>query len=213
MIGLSRSVVALLLAIVTVHFSGSALAEPMSDRAFFVRWADSGNNKELLGVHFADARTGWVVGRGGRIVATRDGGSSWAAQQRGPARFSGVCILPTRAPAGRSVMTGRSWRRGTAGPAGRRSRAGPARFSGVCILPTRAPAGRLVMKGRPWRRGTAGPAGRLRVGFLTPDQHRTVAKDLRRQVNDPKAQELATASRSAIPDSVLWPRRVPGING
>ena len=27
---------------------------------------------------------------------------------------------------------------------------------------------------------------------LTPDQHRTVAKDLRRQVNDPKAQELAT---------------------
>jgi len=83
MIGLSRSVVALLLAIVTVHFSGSALAEPMSDRAFFVRWTDSGNNKELLGVHFADARTGWVVGRGGRIVATRDGGSSWAAQQSG----------------------------------------------------------------------------------------------------------------------------------
>jgi hypothetical protein len=29
--------------------------------------------------------------------------------------------------------------------------------------------------------------------LLTPDQHRTVAKDLRRQVNDPKAQELATA--------------------
>jgi hypothetical protein len=28
--------------------------------------------------------------------------------------------------------------------------------------------------------------------FLTPDQHLTVAKDLRRQVNDPKAQELAT---------------------
>ena len=29
--------------------------------------------------------------------------------------------------------------------------------------------------------------------LLTPGQHRTVAKDLRRQVNDPKAQELATA--------------------
>jgi uncharacterized FAD-dependent dehydrogenase len=29
--------------------------------------------------------------------------------------------------------------------------------------------------------------------LLTPDQHLTVAKDLRRQVNDPKAQELATA--------------------
>jgi hypothetical protein len=27
---------------------------------------------------------------------------------------------------------------------------------------------------------------------LTPDQHRAVAKDLRRQVNDPKTQELAT---------------------
>src|ERR1700688_4814975 len=32
--------------------------------------------------------------------------------------------------------------------------------------------------------------------LLTPDQHRTVAKDLRRQVNDPKAQELATATKS-----------------
>ena len=32
-----------------------------------------------------------------------------------------------------------------------------------------------------------------RMFLLTPDQHRTVAKDLRRQVNDPKAQELATA--------------------
>jgi hypothetical protein len=29
--------------------------------------------------------------------------------------------------------------------------------------------------------------------LLTPEQHRTVAKDLRRQVNDRKAQELATA--------------------
>ena len=29
--------------------------------------------------------------------------------------------------------------------------------------------------------------------LLTPDQHLTVAKDLRRQVNDPKAQELAAA--------------------
>jgi hypothetical protein len=29
--------------------------------------------------------------------------------------------------------------------------------------------------------------------LLTPEQHRTVAKDLRRRVNDPKAEELATA--------------------
>jgi hypothetical protein len=28
---------------------------------------------------------------------------------------------------------------------------------------------------------------------MTPDQHRAVAKDLRRMVNDPKAQRLATA--------------------
>jgi hypothetical protein len=28
---------------------------------------------------------------------------------------------------------------------------------------------------------------------MTPDQHRVVAKDLRRMVNDPKAQRLATA--------------------
>jgi hypothetical protein len=28
---------------------------------------------------------------------------------------------------------------------------------------------------------------------MTPDQHRAVAKDLRRMVNDPKAQQLATA--------------------
>jgi len=54
-----------------------------------VRWADSGNNKTLFGVHFADARTGWAVGARGTIVATRDGGatwdrgSGWAPQQSG----------------------------------------------------------------------------------------------------------------------------------
>jgi hypothetical protein len=35
--------------------------------------------------------------------------------------------------------------------------------------------------------------------LLTPD-HLTVAKDLRRQLNDPKAQELATAHEKLVPD-------------
>jgi Photosynthesis system II assembly factor YCF48 len=30
-----------------------------------------------LGVHFADAHTGWAVGVGGTILATRDGGTHW----------------------------------------------------------------------------------------------------------------------------------------
>jgi hypothetical protein len=34
-------------------------------------------------VHFADARTGWAVGEGGTIMATRDGGASWELQRSG----------------------------------------------------------------------------------------------------------------------------------
>jgi len=44
------------------------------------------------------------------------------------------------------------------------------------------------------KEGQSFPAPSLDGMFLlTPYQHQTVAKDLRRQVNDPKAQELATA--------------------
>src|SRR5262245_8393447 len=66
-----------------VMLLGFAFADPSPNRAFFVKWADSGNNKSLRGVHFADARTGWAVGQGGTIVATRDGGASWSAQVSG----------------------------------------------------------------------------------------------------------------------------------
>jgi hypothetical protein len=34
-------------------------------------------------VHFADVRTGWAVGDGGTILATRDGGASWEPQHSG----------------------------------------------------------------------------------------------------------------------------------
>jgi photosystem II stability/assembly factor-like uncharacterized protein len=76
----------LVVAILIIHFVGFvsfALAEPFSDRAFFVRWEDSGLNNPLMGVHFSDARTGWAVGYYGRIVATRDGGTTWAPQTSG----------------------------------------------------------------------------------------------------------------------------------
>jgi photosystem II stability/assembly factor-like uncharacterized protein len=70
-----------------VMLLGFAFAEPSPNRAFFVKWADSGNNKSLRGVHFADARTGWAVGEGGTIVATRDGGTSWLAQVSGTDKY------------------------------------------------------------------------------------------------------------------------------
>jgi len=34
-------------------------------------------------VHFVDARTGWVVGNGGAILATRNGGDHWELQNSG----------------------------------------------------------------------------------------------------------------------------------
>ncbi|MCO5125676.1 MAG: YCF48-related protein, partial [Rhizobacter sp.] len=37
----------------------------------------------LYAVHFADRLRGWAVGANGTILATRDGGSSWAAQASG----------------------------------------------------------------------------------------------------------------------------------
>src|SRR5215470_16060971 len=66
---------------------GSALAEPSPNRAFFVKWADSGNNKVRRATYFADARTGWAVGEGGTIVAARDGGTSWSAQASGTGKL------------------------------------------------------------------------------------------------------------------------------
>ena len=41
------------------------------------------HRQSLTAVDFADARNGWAVGAGGRIVATQDGGASWKAQTSG----------------------------------------------------------------------------------------------------------------------------------
>jgi photosystem II stability/assembly factor-like uncharacterized protein len=41
-------------------------------------------------VHFADARTGWAVGEGGTILATRDGDASWELQRSGSRYYGNV---------------------------------------------------------------------------------------------------------------------------
>lgn len=40
-------------------------------------------------MYFADARTGWVVGNDGTILATHDGGASWVAQESGSKTYLG----------------------------------------------------------------------------------------------------------------------------
>jgi Segregation and condensation complex subunit ScpB/Photosynthesis system II assembly factor YCF48 len=81
MLGLSRALLTFLIALITSQFVGLAWAESATDRPFFVRWALSGNNQSILSVHSADAQTGWAVGTGGTILATRDGGTSWEPQK------------------------------------------------------------------------------------------------------------------------------------
>lgn len=50
----------------------------------------------LNGVDFADALTGWVVGSGGRIYATTDGGDHWVRQTSGTSRkLTKVCFIDT----------------------------------------------------------------------------------------------------------------------
>jgi hypothetical protein len=75
-LGLSRALLTLLIALVASQFVGLAWTEPATDRPFFVRWATSGNNESLNSVHFVDVDTGWAIGDGGTILATRDGGAS-----------------------------------------------------------------------------------------------------------------------------------------
>jgi hypothetical protein len=51
----------------------------------------------LRAVHFADPRTGWAVGGGGTILATRDGGTTWAQQKSGiKANLLGVHFADAR---------------------------------------------------------------------------------------------------------------------
>ncbi len=46
----------------------------------------------LNGVFFADAKQGWAVGELGAILATSDGGKSWAVQRRGGERTALMCV-------------------------------------------------------------------------------------------------------------------------
>ena len=57
-------------------------AEAEAQASFWVSWEPrhSGTDRDLEGVHFADAQTGWAVGFGGTILATRNGGTSWEPQ-------------------------------------------------------------------------------------------------------------------------------------
>jgi hypothetical protein len=62
MLGIARALLTLLITVVVPQFAGLACAKPAPDRPFFVRWADSGNNKWIAEVHFANAHAGWAVG-------------------------------------------------------------------------------------------------------------------------------------------------------
>lgn len=44
---------------------------------------ESGTDKDLKAVHFADAQNGWAVGNKGTIVHTSDGGQTWQQQESG----------------------------------------------------------------------------------------------------------------------------------
>lgn len=43
------------------------------------RQLESGTNEHLYGVHFVDTKHGWVVGTGGAVLSTLDGGNTWKA--------------------------------------------------------------------------------------------------------------------------------------
>ena len=76
----------LLIGIALPQFAVLARAEPATDRPFFVRWADWADpvdSGDFDGVHFANADTGWVVGEGGTILATHDGGTQGEPQNSG----------------------------------------------------------------------------------------------------------------------------------
>jgi photosystem II stability/assembly factor-like uncharacterized protein len=51
----------------------------------------TGQNVPLHGVHFHNDKEGWAVGELGTILATRDGGKTWAIQRRGGERAAVLC--------------------------------------------------------------------------------------------------------------------------
>jgi hypothetical protein len=58
MLGLSRALLTLFIAIIVPHVAGLAGAEPATDRPFFVRWVDTGNNKAETSVDYLDTVVG-----------------------------------------------------------------------------------------------------------------------------------------------------------
>jgi hypothetical protein len=74
----------LLIATVALHVIGLAWADSAKDRFFF-----GGQIQETTKFSqcFADARTGWVVGDGGTILTTRDGGTRWEPQKGGTDKY------------------------------------------------------------------------------------------------------------------------------
>jgi photosystem II stability/assembly factor-like uncharacterized protein len=48
-----------------------------------ITWEETFRNQKVANITFLDTRTGWVVGDGGTILATRNGGTSWEAQRSG----------------------------------------------------------------------------------------------------------------------------------
>jgi hypothetical protein len=58
-------------------------AKAKPDNPFWVTWEETFRNQKVANITFLDTRTGWVVGDGGTILATRNGGTSWEAQHSG----------------------------------------------------------------------------------------------------------------------------------
>lgn len=62
----------------------------------FTQWTKrtSGTTRPLLAVDFVDDRLGWVVGHGGTILKTTNGGTSWTSQDSGTtAELAGVDFM------------------------------------------------------------------------------------------------------------------------
>src|SRR5690349_20788422 len=56
-------------------------------------WTPRGDTTaDLRCACFVDARTGWAVGRDATILATRDGGETWRALDRGDRNLYGVAF-------------------------------------------------------------------------------------------------------------------------
>jgi photosystem II stability/assembly factor-like uncharacterized protein len=70
---------------------GSALL-CSNDRGATWKVCKTGQPLPLNGIHFFDAKRGWAVGEFGTILATTDGGQTWAMQHRGGQRAAVLCI-------------------------------------------------------------------------------------------------------------------------